>query len=150
MFVRVLAGWAVLRLRARGLLTAVVVSRAEGDGDYGGLPDEWHDYGDSTRFVAPRSGLYELVFDARGVVRASCDGDEIYVRESDVRLAPNDRVRVTRDVSGILFTSVPTNTEGRVVSTRSGLFASFATVRFANGRTEEVNVSDLRKLGFWD
>jgi hypothetical protein len=65
------------------------------------------------------------------------------------RYDAGDRVKVTGDVSGILFTQVPRGTQGRVVSSRGGLFTSYVTVAFDNGRTVEVKESEVEKVSWW-
>jgi hypothetical protein len=67
---------------------------------------------------------------------ANCDKGEEVVAKTDVG-------------SGIFGSHVPEGTRGEVVETRSGLLNDYATVRFENGYTEEVKVSDLRKHSWW-
>lgn len=59
----------------------------------------------------------------------------------------HDQVVANTDVggSGIFGSHVQQGTSGEVVDTRTGLFESYATVKFANGYTEEVRASDLKK-----
>jgi hypothetical protein len=51
--------------------------------------------------------------------------------------------------SGIFGSHVPEGTRGEVIETRSGLLNDYATVRFENGYTEEVKVTDLRRHSWW-
>lgn len=130
-----------------------MTGRAEGDGGYGGLPDEWHDYGD--RESEAWRDVEWLVGGAsvgRGSGKTPSDDGDDYVRETDVMyFRDQERVRVTRDVGGILFTRVPNGTRGRVVGTRSSVLGGvYATVAFDNGYTEEVRASDLERVGFFD
>lgn len=60
-----------------------------------------------------------------------------------------DRVKALGDVSGMLFTQVPAGTQGRVVSSRGGIFTSYVTVAFDNGRTVEVKESEVRRVSWW-
>lgn len=127
------------------------MTRPEAGGG-GGLPDEWANYGDRAHGT-----WYE--FDAdRNVQRHTRDErnlgapyDPTTTRSDDVpSYQPNDKVRAKNDVKGIFGTKVPTGTNGRVVSTRGGLFTSYVTVEFDNGYTEEVKTSDVTKRGWFD
>jgi len=127
-----------------------VSPRAEG-GDYGGLPEDYGTYGD--REFGDWHEYFPGAHGARYEPRPTggYDENDDYVRESDVaRVERNDRVRLTKSVDGIFTTKVPKDARGVVESTRNGVFTSYATVRFENGRTEEVKTSDLKKLGWFD
>lgn len=51
--------------------------------------------------------------------------------------------------SGIFGSHVPEGTKGEVVETRTGLFETYAKVRFENGYTEEVKASELDRHRWW-
>ncbi len=62
----------------------------------------------------------------------------------------HDEVVAKTDVGGGIFGShVPEGTKGEAVETHTGLFESYATVRFENGYTEEVKTSDLKRHSWW-
>lgn len=65
------------------------------------------------------------------------------------RLQAGDKVRSTISAGGVLGGAVPVGTVGQVVSTRSGVFTDYATVKFSNGYTEEVKASDLKYESGW-
>lgn len=125
------------------------MGRAEDGGGFGFDPDEYERYGDSQHadWIEYHSG-------ARGSRWAPTEperlADDELVRSSDVtRFDQGDKVKARYDVRGMLFTKVPAGTEGEVVGTRTGLFTSYVTVRFANGHTEEVKASEVEKRGWW-
>lgn len=60
-----------------------------------------------------------------------------------------DRVQNVRRVGGVLGGAVPEHTIGEVVSTRSGMFDDYVTVRFDNGYTEEVAPEDIEHKGWF-
>jgi hypothetical protein len=114
-----------------------------------GFPDEWNDYGDRER------GTW-FAFDDRGAVSRERDDTESqradqrgWSEEQVPRYQAGDRVKITCDVNGVFTAKVPSGTEGRVVSTRDGIFTSYVTVAFTNGYTEEVKKSDLKKVGWF-
>lgn len=125
-----------------------MASRPEAGGGYG-LPNEYHNYGDreSETWLDHDRG------DRRSPRRADVDRDahDWLCREwSEVpRFAANDRVIARGAVGGGLFKNVPGGTQGRVVSTRSGLLTEYATVEFDNGYTEEVKTSQLDTVRSW-
>ncbi|TCO47990.1 hypothetical protein [Actinocrispum wychmicini] len=61
-----------------------------------------------------------------------------------------DRVRSTHALGGLFGSAVQKDTIGHVVSTRTGLFDEYVTVKFDGGYTEEVSLSDIEHKGFFD
>jgi hypothetical protein len=63
----------------------------------------------------------------------------------------HDKVVASKDVggSGIFGSHPPEGTRGEVIETRTGLFDSYATVKFENGYKEEVKTSDLKRHSWW-
>jgi len=125
------------------------VSRPE-SGEGGGLPDEYHNYGDREH------GTW-FAFDSDRSVQRHARDDRAATPFADQRggyevpeFNARDRVKVTRDVGGLFGSRVPRDTVGRVVSTRDGVFHSYVTVAFDNGYTEEVRTTDLSRLGWLD
>lgn len=119
-----------------------------------GLPNEWHDYGDRERgtwfeFDSDRS--VQRAGPAPAQHSSSTFNDSLGGSTEVPKYEANDRVRSTKDVTGTFGgVKVPRGTEGRVVSTRDGIFTSYVTVQFSNGYTEEVTKSSLKKLGWFD
>lgn len=126
------------------------MSRPEADGG-GGLPDEYHLYGDRHNgnwyeFDSDRS-VQRHVRDDRGV---PADRDDRGTENDVPDYRPNDAVKAQRNLGGVFGTNVPRGTRGRVVSTREGVFNSYVTVEFANGYTEEVRTDAVRRVRWFD
>ncbi|MEV0057269.1 hypothetical protein AB0H34_43105 [Saccharopolyspora shandongensis] len=64
-------------------------------------------------------------------------------------LNKGDQVSSRGSLGGLFGDAVPSGTAGEIVDTRHGLFDEFTTVKFENGRTEEVRVQDLKRETGW-
>lgn len=60
-----------------------------------------------------------------------------------------ERVSNVDETGGIFGDAVRAGSKGEVVETRHGLLNEYATVQFDNGRTEEINVTNLRRETGW-
>ncbi|MEV0065372.1 hypothetical protein [Amycolatopsis sp. NPDC050768] len=146
----------------------------QGGDDYDGTA--WQDFtpwrpGDpSTRSEAPASyaadfsgeGLYRPALGDRGdstampgARRSAGDAKNEprgrwWTEDQPTSFESGDRVSSRSAVGGAFFSHVPKGTEGRITSTRSGLFGGdFATVEFENGYIEEVATSELKPEKGW-